>query len=50
MEHILHIIGYFLIWFSIDHKRDEKSTIKLFTKDWLILFLLIIVAGLLLGA
>lgn len=50
MEHILHIIGYSLIWFAIDYKRDEKIVTKLFTKDWVILMLLVIVAGLFISA
>ena len=48
MTHLLHIIGYFLIWVAINHKRNEDS-IKLGTKDWLYLLFLIVVAGLLLG-
>lgn len=47
MEYLIHIIGFLLIWAAIeDYKRVNK--IKIFTKDWLVLFLLIFAAGLLL--
>jgi hypothetical protein len=44
MEIILNIIGAFLIWICVDFKRHKESEIKPLSKDWWIVFAMIIVA------
>jgi hypothetical protein len=48
MEHILNTIGVFLIWICVDFKRHKESEIKPFSKDWWIVFAMILVASILL--
>jgi hypothetical protein len=48
MEYILNTIGVFLIWICVDFKRNEESEIKPFSKDWWIVFAMILVANVLL--
>jgi hypothetical protein len=41
-------IGFSIIFFAINYKRNEDCMIKLFTKDWFFLVILIITAAFLL--
>lgn len=44
MEFILHILGYFIIFFAIDYKRGPESKIEPFSKDYFIVLLMVFVA------
>ena len=39
------LIGFIMIWQAINHKRNEDCMIKLFTKDWFFLVILVITAS-----
>lgn len=43
---LLQILAYFLLWRAVDQGREEQ--LKSFGKDWWIVFLLILVAGIIL--
>lgn len=43
METIIHMMGYYVMFLAIDYKRESK--IKLFTKDWLIIFVYILISS-----
>jgi len=40
-DFITHIIGYLLLWIAIDIGREGK--LKLFTKNWWIIFILLLI-------
>lgn len=44
----IEILAYFLIFVAIDYKRDEASSIPLFTKDWAIIMAPVLTATILL--
>jgi len=37
-----HIIGITLIWFAVSYNRNDKSEIILFSKEWFVVFILIL--------
>jgi hypothetical protein len=41
---LLNILGYVILWYAIQYKRKPNSQINIFTKDWWILFAMIVVA------
>ena len=41
MEHLIHIIGYLMLWGAVFYKRKGESDIKVLSWDYLIIFLLI---------
>lgn len=45
IDWLLDIIGFTIIWICIDYKRTPK--IKIFSKEWFILFIGILITGLL---
>jgi hypothetical protein len=47
MEFILDLIGTYLIYWCIYFKRNEESEIKLLSKDWWIILVIIIATVLL---
>lgn len=44
MEFLLNFIGAFLIWTCIDWKRDIRCELKLFSKDWWFVCIILIIA------
>jgi hypothetical protein len=48
MEFVLHIIGTFFIWMCIGWKRTEESEIKIFSKDWWLVVITLIISLILL--
>ncbi len=48
MGFLLHVIGYLLIFMAVDVNRNEESKIQMFSKEWLKVMILVLIAGLLL--
>jgi hypothetical protein len=43
-----HILGFTLIWFAVSYNRNDKSKIMIFTKEWFVVFTLVVAGGFLL--
>ncbi len=44
MEHVLGFLGCFFLWLAIDRGRDESSRIEIFSRDWWVCVLFLIIA------
>lgn len=47
MSLILEILGFFIIFMAIDYGRKDDSKIQFLSKQWFIIFLLVIIGTLL---
>lgn len=43
MNFLISFLAYFIIWTAVDYGRKPESKIPIFTKDWLIQLLMVLV-------
>lgn len=48
MVFLLHVLGYFLIFWAVDVNRKEESKIEMFSKEWVKMMILVLMGGVLL--
>jgi len=46
LHFISDVIGFLLIWYAINYKRNKHCMIEDYTKDWFILLIIVITAAL----
>lgn len=44
MELLIHMIGYLLIFVAIDYKRPSENRAPLFSWDWFVQIILVVIA------
>ena len=45
IQFLLQILGYILLWVAVDINRPEEYKIKIFSKHWWIVFILIFISS-----